>query len=133
MPADPPQRPSRIGLHLAAVRERLDRVPPDRLDDEIAAGALLVDIRPIADRIREGPLPGAVVVDRNVLEWRLDPTSPDRLPEVDGDLERRIILCCNDGYASSLAAEQLHDLGLTGATDLAGGYRGWRRAAHLTG
>jgi rhodanese-related sulfurtransferase len=129
MTADPAPRRSRISLHLDEVRRRLDRVPLERLDDELAAGALLVDIRPVADRNAEGELPGAAVIERNVLEWRLDPTSPDRLPGLDGDDARRIILCCNDGYASSLAAAQLHDIGLTGATDLVGGYRAWRRRA----
>ncbi|MCU1455470.1 MAG: Rhodanese domain protein [Acidimicrobiales bacterium] len=117
---------SRIAARLAEVRERLDRVPPERLAVEVAAGALVVDIRPVTDRIRHGALPGAVAVDRNVLEWRLDPTSPDRLATVNDRLDRRIIVVCNDGYASSLAAVQLQDIGLTGATDLEGGYHAWR-------
>ena len=70
-------------------------------------------------------MPGALVVDRNVLEWRLDPTSVDRLPEA-VDPDRRVILFCNDGYASSFAAETLRRIGLSRATDLVGGYRGWR-------
>ena len=86
----------------------------------------MVDIRPVQNRDSEGPLPGALVVDRNVLEWRLDPTSPDRLPESD-DPDQRIVLVCNEGYASSLAAETLQRIGLRHATDLVGGYRAWKQ------
>ena len=106
------------------MRRGLDRVPLDALASAVAAGALVVDIRPVEDRAAEGEMPGALVVDRNVLEWRLDPTSPDRLPEAD-DPDRQIVLFCNEGYASSLAAEALHRIGLPNATDLVGGYRGW--------
>ena len=105
-------------------RRNLDRVEPEQLADEMAAGALVVDIRPVENRDSEGALPGAVVVDRNVLEWRLDPTSPDRLAEAD-DPDRRVILVCNEGYASSLAAETLQRVGLPRATDLVGGFRAW--------
>lgn len=86
------------------------------------AGALVVDIRPVEQRDRDGALPGAVVIDRNVLEWRLDPTSPHRLPGMD-DPDRTIVVVCNEGYASSLAAATLQQLGLRGATDLAGGFQ----------
>ena len=103
-------------------RRGLRRVEPEHLDAEMAAGALVVDIRPSENRVAEGELPGALVVGRNVLEWRLDPTSPDRIPEADPD--RRVILFCNEGYASSLAAETLRRIGLD-ATDLVGGYRAW--------
>ena len=106
-------------------RRTLDRVEPEQLADEMAAGALVVDIRPVENRDSEGALPGALVVDRNVLEWRLDPTSPDRIAEAD-DPERRVILVCNEGYASSLAAETLRKVGVRRATDLVGGYRAWR-------
>jgi rhodanese-related sulfurtransferase len=116
---------SSIDRVLAESRRDLDRVEPEALASELAAGALVVDIRPAEDRASEGELPGAVVVDRTVLEWRLDPTSPDRIPE-SGDSERRVILFCNDGYASSLAAETLQRIGLRNATDLVGGYRAWR-------
>jgi rhodanese-related sulfurtransferase len=116
---------SSIDRVLAESRRDLDRVDPEALASEVAAGALVVDIRPAEDRTSEGELPGAVVVDRNVLEWRLDPTSPDRIPEA-GDPERRVILFCNEGYASSLAAETLQRIGLRNATDLVGGYRAWR-------
>jgi rhodanese-related sulfurtransferase len=111
-------------------RRHLDRVEPEQLADEMAAGALVVDIRPVENRDSEGPLPGALVVDRNVLEWRLDPTSPDRIAEAD-DPGRRVILVCNEGYASSLAAETLQRVGLPHATDLVGGFRAWKeRTVH---
>ena len=82
-----------------------------------------MDIRPVEQRTRDGELPGAVVVDRNVLEWRLDPTSPHRIPEVTGP-DQPIVLVCNEGYASSLAALSLQKLGLASATDLDGGFQG---------
>src|SRR5690349_9653199 len=90
----------------------------------MASGALVIDTRSEAQRRRDGELPGAVVVERNVLEWRLDPASPDRLAEA-GDYERTIVVVCDEGYASSLAAASLHDLGLVNATDLEGGYQAW--------
>ncbi len=117
---------SAVDRLLTEVRRDLDRVRPEDLADEVAAGALVVDIRPVENRGPEGEMPGALVVDRNVLEWRLDPTCEDRLPEA-GDPDRRVILFCNDGYASSIAAETLHRVGLGRATDLVGGYRAWRR------
>ncbi len=120
-----PTGESRIAGLLAAARVGLDRVRPEALATEVAAGALVVDTRPVEQRRRDGVLPGAVVIDRNVLEWRLDPSSPDRLRDLDLDLDpgRRIILVCNEGYSSSLAAATLQDLGLGGATDLVGGYQ----------
>lgn len=116
---------SSIDEVLEQSRRHLERVEPERLEEEMAAGALVVDIRPVSIRDDEGLLPGALVVDRNVLEWRLDPTSPDRIAEAD-DPGRRVIVFCNDGYASSLAAETLQRVGLRRATDLVGGYRAWR-------
>ncbi|GAA2154099.1 rhodanese-like domain-containing protein [Nocardioides koreensis] len=107
---------------LALARAGLDRVEPQQLADEVAAGAVVVDIRPVEQRSRDGELPGAVVVDRNVLEWRLDPTSPHRLP-IAVDHAVRYIIVCNEGYSSSLAAATLRRLGLSRATDLIGGYR----------
>jgi rhodanese-related sulfurtransferase len=94
------------------------------LDAVIARGGLVIDVRPIESREREGTLPGAIVVDRNVLEWRLDPASEHRLAEVTGH-DQEMVLVCNEGYASSLAAATLRDLGLRAATDLDGGYRAW--------
>jgi rhodanese-related sulfurtransferase len=110
---------------LARARSRLDRIEPDDVLAAVDAGALLVDIRPVAQRDADGVVPGAAVVDRNVLEWRLDPASAHRLPE--GDQGRRVIVLCNEGYASSLAAATLQDLGLSDATDVIGGYQEWRR------
>jgi rhodanese-related sulfurtransferase len=113
---------------LEEARAGLDRVAPEDLVAEAAAGALVVDTRPVEQRERDGALPGAVVVDRNVLEWRLDPTSPHRLPEAsDGD--RRVIVVCNEGFSSSLAAATLRRLGLARATDLDGGYQAWLRVS----
>jgi rhodanese-related sulfurtransferase len=110
---------------LAEARRHLDRVVPEGLEQEWNAGALVVDIRPESNRRDEGDLPGSVVIDRNVLEWRLDPTSPDHIEQADRH-DLRIILVCNEGYASSLAAESLRRMGLSRATDLDGGYRAWR-------
>jgi rhodanese-related sulfurtransferase len=109
---------------LAAARGRIDRIAPAEVPGRVAAGALLVDTRPVEQRGRDGEVPGAVVVDRNVLEWRLDPASPSRLPEVTGyDLE--VIVLCNQGYSSSLAAATLRALGLHRAVDVIGGFRAW--------
>lgn len=116
---------SSIDEILAESRRNLERVEPEQLAGQMADGALVVDIRPVESRDAEGRLPGAVVVDRNVLEWRLDPTSPDRIEEAQ-DAERVVILVCNEGYASSLAAETLQRIGLHRATDLVGGYRAWK-------
>ena len=118
---------SRVEQLLAESRRGLDRVEPDCLAAEVAAGALVVDIRPDDQRTRDGALSGAVVIDRNVLEWRLDPTSSYRIPEL-ADPDRRVIIVCNEGYASSLAADTLRRLGLRRATDLVGGFQGWRAA-----
>jgi rhodanese-related sulfurtransferase len=111
---------------LADARARLRRVTPDQARREAAAGALLVDIRPQAQRAAEGEIPGALIVERNVLEWRFDPASGARLPQAGYDA--RIIVFCSEGYTSSLAAAALLDLGVSRATDLDGGFRAWRRA-----
>jgi rhodanese-related sulfurtransferase len=111
---------------LESARARLDRVTADRLEAEMAAGALLVDIRPIDRRRRAGELPRAMVIDRNELEWRLCPSSDSRGVDVEPD--QKVIVVCNDGYQSSLAAAILQDLGVPGATDLVGGYNAWRAA-----
>lgn len=113
-----------VGEILAQARGRLKRLGPQQAYDAMRAGALLVDIRPQAQRAAEGELPGALVVERNVLEWRLDPASDARLPDA-GDYRRPVIVVCSEGYASSLAAASLQDLGLVNATDLAGGFRAW--------
>jgi rhodanese-related sulfurtransferase len=100
------------------------RPGPADLDRLVAAGALVVDIRPVEQRTRDGELPGAIVIDRNVLEWRLAPTCPHRV--VDVAPEQPVVIVCNEGYQSSLAAATLRELGLTGATDLDGGYQAWK-------
>ena len=110
---------------LAEARTTIGHRPgPAELDRLTAAGALVVDIRPVGLRDRDGPFPGAIVVDRNQLEWRLDPSSPHRLDGFD-DPDRHVILVCDEGYASSLAAATLRQLGLARATDLDGGFQAW--------
>lgn len=114
---------ARIDRLLAEARAGLPPRPTAaQLTELMDDGALIVDIRPAEQRARDGELPGAVVIDRNVLEWRLDPTSPDRLPGMD-DADRQIVVVCNEGYASSLAAASLQRLGLRRATDLDGGFQ----------
>jgi rhodanese-related sulfurtransferase len=112
---------SRIDRVLAAARRRYRRLTAADVPDALRRGALLVDIRPQAQRFREGEVPGALVIERNVLEWRCDPTSDARLPQaVDDDVEW--VILCSEGYTSSLAAAALLDLGLHRATDVVGGY-----------
>jgi rhodanese-related sulfurtransferase len=112
-----------IDEYLETARSRLNRVAPEDLEASMARGALVVDIRPEANRVEEGTMPGAVVIERNVLEWRLAPSSDYRSVELSPG--QQVILVCNDGYQSSVAAAILVDLGVDGATDLIGGYRGW--------
>ncbi|MCF7551506.1 rhodanese-like domain-containing protein [Pseudonocardia sp. WMMC193] len=112
---------------LAAAREKLDRVGPAQAADLLRAGARLVDIRPGWQRVREGDFPDAVVIERNHLEWRLDPTSAARIAEADSH-DVQWIVACSEGYTSSLAAAALQDLGLHRATDLVGGFRAWQAA-----
>jgi rhodanese-related sulfurtransferase len=109
---------------LREARRRIERVTPDRLDAVVAAGGLVIDIRPSEQRRVEGELDGAIVVERNVLEWRLDPTGSHHLPEVRG-YDQPVVVVCSAGYASSLAAASLRDLGFTRAADLDGGYQAW--------
>jgi rhodanese-related sulfurtransferase len=116
-----PSPPARVDQLLQEARRRLGPRPTAAdLTALRARGALIVDIRPAELRRRDGELPGAVVIDRNVLEWRLDPTSADRIPQVERD-DQEIVLVCDEGYASSLAAVALRDLGLSRVTDLDGG------------
>jgi rhodanese-related sulfurtransferase len=110
---------------LADARRGLQRLTPEEAARARRDGAMLVDIRPLEQRRADGDVPGAVRVDRNVLEWRLDPACPHRLPEVDAG--RRVVLVCNEGYATSLAAATLQQLGLD-ATDVIGGFQAWRAA-----
>ncbi|MFF0087343.1 rhodanese-like domain-containing protein [Streptomyces canus] len=113
---------------LERVRAGYERVGARQAYDAVQAGeALLVDIRYTALRERDGLIPGALVVERNELEWRLDPRGSHRLPEATGH-DLRVVVVCDEGYASSLAAESLHRLGLHRATDLVGGFQAWRAA-----
>ncbi|MEM9519912.1 MAG: rhodanese-like domain-containing protein [Actinomycetota bacterium] len=118
------EQPS-IRTWLREARGRIDRVEPAELADELATGAMLIDTRDSADRATEGQLPGALVITRNLLEWRLAPSSPNRLTGVHA--QTRVIVVCNDGFSSSIAAANLRHLGLDRAADLRGGYRAWRR------
>jgi rhodanese-related sulfurtransferase len=113
---------------LARARQRLDRVTVDDALDAVRDGAVLVDIRSEVQRARDGVIPGAIFHPRNVLEWRCDASSGHDDPRLSGDLGRRIVLVCHEGYQSSLAAATLQDLGFARATDLVGGFRGWAAA-----
>jgi rhodanese-related sulfurtransferase len=117
----------RVEELLAQARARLVRLQPHELVQARTKGALLVDIRPEAQRAREGGIPGALVIERNVLEWRLDPASEWRIPESDSH-DREVVIVCSEGYTSSLAAASLQDLGLVRATDLIGGFHAWAAA-----
>jgi rhodanese-related sulfurtransferase len=122
---------SRIDRMLGIARTRLRRLTADQIPDALRRGAVLVDIRPQAQRAAEGEVPGALVIERNVLEWRCDPTSDARLPQaVDDDVEWVIV--CSEGYTSSLAAAALQDLGLHKATDVVGGYHALAAAGVLS-
>ncbi|MER7691312.1 rhodanese-like domain-containing protein [Streptomyces sp. NPDC097610] len=121
-------RPVGIDALLERVREGLDRVEAEEAYSATQAGeALLVDIRYAALRERDGLIPGALVVERNELEWRLDPQGSHRALEATSH-DLRVVVVCNEGYASSLAAVSLHQLGLHRATDLVGGFQAWKAA-----
>jgi rhodanese-related sulfurtransferase len=111
---------------LEQTRRRLVRLSPAEAWSAQQHGAVLIDTRPQCNRELEGMLPGAVVVERTVLEWRLDPACSARLDIADYDLH--VVVVCNEGYSSSLAAASLQDLGVWRATDMIGGYRAWRAA-----
>jgi rhodanese-related sulfurtransferase/mannose-6-phosphate isomerase-like protein (cupin superfamily) len=126
-----PNRALNIDQVLAAARTRLQRLTPDEAYQAVTqAGAVLVDIRPESQRVLEGTISGALVIERNVLEWRFDPASSARLPFVNGH-DLSVIVFCSEGYTSSLAAAALQDLGLWRATDIVGGFKAWS-AAGLT-
>jgi rhodanese-related sulfurtransferase len=112
---------------LSETRERIDRVSPAEAAAALRDGALLVDIRSESQRAADGVVPGAVYHPRNVLEWRLDPASGHDDPQV-GGVERRVIVMCDAGYASSLAAATLREIGFARAADLDGGFQAWRGA-----
>jgi rhodanese-related sulfurtransferase len=109
---------------VAEARQHIHRTEPHQLDAVAAAGGLVLDIRPEAQRTSEGELPGALVVERNVLEWRLDPQGTHRLTEV-VDFDQPVVVVCSAGYASSLAANSLRTLGYRHVSDLTGGYQAW--------
>jgi rhodanese-related sulfurtransferase len=117
----------RVDELLTRARTRLVRLEPREVAEARHRGALVVDIRPQAQRVQEGLIPRALVIERNVLEWRLDPTSPWRIPEADSH-DREVVVFCSEGYTSSLAAASLQDLGLNRATDLVGGFQAWAEA-----
>lgn len=107
--------------------ERLERLGPAEAEAVARAGGLLIDIRPAAQRAGEGEIPGSLIIERNDLEWRLDPTSAHRHPAVT-DPGQPMVVVCQEGYASSFAAASLQALGLGRATDLDGGFAAWRAA-----
>ncbi|GGV15227.1 sulfurtransferase [Streptomyces filipinensis] len=120
--------PAGIDALLERVRADYRRIEAHEAHEAARSGAaLLVDIRYAALRERDGLIPGALVIERNELEWRLDPQGSHRVPEATGH-DLRIVVICNEGYASSLAAASLHQLGLHRATDLVGGFQAWRAA-----
>ena len=120
----------RISALLTEARAHITRYTPAEAADAMRDGAILVDLRPTEYRWRFGEVPGAIAVSRHVLEWRLDVTGEHRLKELrPGDPDQPIILMCNEGYTSSLAAHQvMTQLGLTRVADVAGGFRAWRAA-----
>jgi rhodanese-related sulfurtransferase len=116
--------PATIEDLLELSRSHIDRMTPSEALAAQRAGALLIDIRPESQRRRDGTIAEAVVIDRNVLEWRLAPTSRWRISEV-SDAGRQVVLVCNQGFQSSLAAYTLRRLGLPNAADVVGGFEAW--------
>jgi len=119
--------PPTIDDVLQRARKRLKRVEPRQAAAELASGALLVDTRTETQRAEQGEIPGALVIDRTVLEWRLDPSSPSHIDQAT-DHQVRVIVVCAEGYSSSLAAASLQDIGLVNATDMVGGFQAWKAA-----
>ena len=119
--------PPTIDELLARARSDLHRLDPASAFRAVRGGAILIDTRPEWQRRADGEIPGALIVERNHLEWRCDPSSPSRLPQAT-DHHVAWIICCDEGYSSSLAAASLRALGLHKATDLAGGFQAWRAA-----
>jgi rhodanese-related sulfurtransferase len=123
-PGPRPPGAKSIDQLLEEARSRITRVTPAEAARRVADGALLVDIRPQSQREADGEVPGALVVERNHLEWRLDPGSDARLPQATGyDID--VVVLCQEGYSSSLAADALRSLGLVRASDVVGGHRAW--------
>jgi rhodanese-related sulfurtransferase len=121
---------ARMTVHdlLDRARSRLDRLEPTEAAQAVQDGAILLDVRSEAQRAADGAIPGARWHPRNVLEWRVDPASDHADPELSGDFQRRLVVVCNEGYQSSLAAATLQELGFARATDLVGGFQAWRAA-----
>jgi rhodanese-related sulfurtransferase len=126
-PASAVGPPTSVEQLLAQARALLQRLTPQQAHEAMRADAVLVDIRSDAQRAADGMIPGARVVPRNVLEWRLDPACPHRDPEL-GRRDARIVLMCDEGYQSSLAAATVRSFGVAAATDVIGGFRAWRAA-----
>lgn len=116
---------SAVDVLLEQARSRIQRFTPRETLHHMQAGALVVDIRPVAQRAAHGVVPGALCIERNVLEWRLDPEGSHRIPEASSN-ERLVIVLCQQGYASSLAADNLRALGYARAGDMIEGFDGWR-------
>ncbi|MGW1062058.1 rhodanese-like domain-containing protein [Micromonospora rubida] len=123
----PPPGSRGIDDILAEARSRLRRLDPEQAHVAYRGGALLVDIRPAAQRAAHGTVPGSLAIERNVLEWRFDPRCPARLPQAVG-YDLPVVVLCQEGYTSSLAAAALQDIGLHRATDVVGGFAAWRIA-----
>lgn len=132
VPTIEPARTTRrsIDAVLADARSRLHRMTPTEAVTALHAGAVVVDIRPATHREAEGGPEDVLVVERNVLEWRFDPASDARLPVADYNLQ--VIVLCQEGYSSSLAAAALQDLGIWRATDVIGGWAAWRSQCILS-
>ncbi|KAN0118947.1 hypothetical protein V8E52_004719 [Russula decolorans] len=130
-PSRPPPGSRGIDQILALARTRLHRLLPRQAFDELRDGdirvpVLLVDIRPAAQRAKHGQIPGAMLIERNVLEWRFDPRYSEGRLDIATRYDLRIIIFCQEGYTSSLAAASLQDIGLLNATDVVGGFEAWK-------
>jgi rhodanese-related sulfurtransferase len=109
---------------LVEARTRIERVSAEQLGEIVSGGGLVVDIRPQLQREAEGGMPGALVIERNVLEWRFDLQRKWHIDEVTS-YEQQIVIFCSEGYTSSLAAASLQNLGFSRVADLDGGYKAW--------
>jgi rhodanese-related sulfurtransferase len=117
-------KPRSVDELMNEARARIERITPEQLADALGEGGLLIDIRPEGQRAAEGVLPGALVVERNVLEWRFDLSGPYHLEQLTG-YDQPVVIFCSEGYASSFAAASLRELGFARAADLDGGFRAW--------
>ncbi|WRT63167.1 uncharacterized protein IL334_000070 [Kwoniella shivajii] len=126
-----PSAKSKIEIYLEEKRKNVLRLDPKEAFEQVGKkdGAIMIDTRPCSFREKEGSIPGAIIIERNVLEWRLDPTSPDNIPEAK-QANFKPIIVCNEGYASSLAASSLIEIGIKTATDLKGGFIAWKNQGY---